>query len=75
MVQSMVILKLIDVVETLTQFDRLLEKNSAIDSGINLGYRSFAALVHELCDIEMFTGMREDVFGDGKGRLAKHIGE
>ncbi len=69
------LLKLIDVIEALTQFHSLLRRDSAVYSGLNLGYRSLAALVHELCDIEMFTGMREDVFGNGASRFAKDIGK
>ncbi len=45
--QSMtVILKLIDVVETLAQLDSLFGRDSAVNGSLNLGKRSFSASVN-----------------------------
>ena len=68
-------MKLIDMVKALAQLHSLFGRNSAVHSGLNLRKRSFAASVHELCNIEMFTGMFEDVFGNGTSRFAEDIGE
>ena len=57
--------KLIYVVKALAQLHSLLGRNRAVYRGLNLGKRSFATSVHELCNIEMLTGMFEDVFGHG----------
>ena len=60
-----VLLKLVDVVKALVQLYSLFWRNSAVYSGLNLRKRSFAASVHELCNIEMLAGVFEDVFGNG----------
>lgn len=69
------LLKLVDVVETLAQLDSLFGRNSTINGSLNLGKRSFAASVHELNNIEMLTGMSKNVFGDGTSGFAEDIGE
>ena len=69
------LLKLINVVETLTKLNCLFGRNSTVYSGLNLRKRSFAASVHELCNVKMFTGMCEDIFGNGTSRFAEDIRE
>ena len=66
---------MVDVVKALAQLHSLFGRNSAVYSGLNLRKRRFAAPVHELCDVERFTGMCEDVFGNGTSGFAKDISE
>ena len=66
---------MVDMVKALAQLHSLFGRNSAVYSGLNLRKRRFAAPVHELCDVERFTGMCEDVFGNGTSGFAKDISE
>ena len=61
-------MKLVDVVKTLAELNGLFRGNSAVNSGLNFRQRSFAALVHELCNIEMLTGMSKDGYGNERDR-------
>ena len=61
------------MIQTLTQFNSLFRRDGTIDCILNHINRSLAALVNERCDIEMFAGMCEDVFGNRPGRLSEDI--
>ena len=50
-------------------------ETAAATAALNLRKRRFAAPVHELCDVERFTGMCKDVFGNGTSGFAKDISE
>ncbi len=65
-----VILKLVDVVETLTKLDSLFGRNNAVSGNLNLRKRSFAASVNELCNVKLLAGMSKNGFADGTGRFS-----
>jgi hypothetical protein len=65
----------VDVVQAFAQFNGLFTGNSAVNSSLDFVQRLLAASIHEGRDIERFAGMRQDMFGDGAGRLAKDISE
>ena len=62
--------KLINVVEAFTQLNSLFRRDGTIDCVLNHINRSLAAFVNERCNIEMFAGMCEDVFGSVCQRTA-----
>ena len=70
-----VLLKFVDVVETLAEFNGLLMGDSAVHSGLNLGDWGFTAPVNERRDVERLPGVRQDVLGDGTRGLAEHVRE
>ena len=53
----------------------LFMADSAVDSGLNLRDRRFAAPVNEGRDVERFSGMREDKLGDGTCGFTEHVVE
>lgn len=70
-----VLLKFIDMVETLTEFDSLLMGNSAVHSGLDLGDCGFTAPVNERRNVKCLPGARQDILGDGTCGLSEHIRE
>lgn len=52
-----VLLKLINVVKTLSKLNSPFRRNSAVYSGLNLRQRSFAVFVYKLCNVEMLARM------------------
>ena len=70
-----VLFELVDVVETLAEFDSLLMGDSAVHSGLNLGDWGFTAPVNERRDVKRLPGVRQDVLGDGTRGLAEHVRE
>ena len=60
-----VLLKFVDVVETLAEFNGLLMGDSAVHGGLNLGNRGFAAPVNKRRDVKRLPRMCQDMLGDG----------
>ena len=68
-----VLLKFVDVVETLAEFDGLFMGDSAVHSGLNLGDWGFTTPVNERRNVERLPGVCQDVLGDGRRGLAEYV--
>ena len=69
------ILEFINVVEAFAEFDGLLHGDSAVYGSLNLFNRVLASSIHERGNVEVFSGMGEDVLCNGACGLTKDIGE
>ena len=72
---SSVRFELVDVIEALAKFDGLFMADSAVDGGLNLRQRCFAAEVNKGRNIECFSGMCENKLSDGTCGFTEHVSE
>lgn len=70
---SLVGLKLVDVLQALTQLECLLGANRAVNSHLDFLDRGFTAPVKERCDIKSLSGMFENEADDGTRGFTKHV--
>ena len=68
-----VLLKFVDVVETLAEFDSLLMGDGAVYSGLNLRNWGFTAPINERRDVKRLPGVRQNELGDGTCGFAEHV--
>jgi len=68
-------IEFIDVIKAFTQLNSLFRRDGTIDCVLDHVNGSFTAFVNERRNIELFSGMCQDVFGNGSGGFAEYVCE